>query len=68
MAKSQNAFIKKQKEREKAKRKKEKQEKKEERRQKSTGGAEVDWDSAPVNKTLTQEEKQQRAANENYNS
>ncbi|MCB9197596.1 MAG: cold-shock protein [Flavobacteriales bacterium] len=60
MAKSQNAFIKKQKEMERAKKKKEKQEKKEARKSSGNNGPTIDWDSAPVNKTLTNDEERQK--------
>lgn len=68
MAKSQNAFIKKQKEQERAKRKKQKQEKKEARKSAGNNGLEIDWDSAPVNKTLSKEEEREKMQNEKQNS
>ena len=43
--------------------KREKLEKKESRRAASTGGSEIDWDSAPENKTMTKEEMDQKAQN-----
>ena len=64
MARSQNAFIKKKREQERAKKKKEKQEKKEARKKEEKNGPEIDWESAPENKTLTQDEERQKNNNE----
>ena len=67
MGRSQETFNKKQREKNRERKKKEKLEKKENRRASSTGGSEIDWDSAPENKTLTQEEMRQKANNRNEN-
>ena len=60
-------FNKKQREKNRERKKLEKLEKKENRRASSTGGSEIDWDSAPENKTLTQEEMKQKANNRKEN-
>jgi len=61
MGRSQETFNKKQREKNRERKKKEKLEKKENRRASSAGGSEIDWDSAPENKTLTQDEERQKA-------
>tara|TARA_B100001059_G_scaffold231940_1_gene268769 strand:+ start:362 stop:571 length:210 start_codon:yes stop_codon:yes gene_type:complete len=63
MGRSQETFFKKQREKNRERKKKEKLEKKENRRASSTGGSEIDWDSAPENKTMTQKEMDQKAQN-----
>ena len=67
MGRSQETFNKKQREKTRERKKREKLEKKENRRASSSGGSEIDWDSAPENKTLTQEEMKQKANNRNEN-
>tara|TARA_Y100000589_G_C27048839_1_gene586393 strand:+ start:412 stop:621 length:210 start_codon:yes stop_codon:yes gene_type:complete len=67
MGRSQETFNKKQREKNRERKKLEKLEKKENRRASSTGGSEIDWDSAPENKTLTQEEMKQKANNRKEN-
>ena len=64
MARSQETFLKKEREKKRLKKKKEKQEKRafKEKGEKS-GIPEIDWDSAPENKTLTEYEKSQRVTN-----
>ncbi len=61
MGRSQETFNKKQREKNRERKKKEKLEKKESRRASSTGGSEIDWESAPENRTLTAEEERQKA-------
>lgn len=69
MGRSQETFLKKQREKKREKRKQEKKEKKELRKSNGSGGAEIDWDSAPVNETLTNLEKERRANNnKTYNN
>lgn len=63
MARSQETFLKKQREKERAKKKKIKQEKKELRREKTTTEPEIDWSSAPDNKTLSKQEEDQKQKN-----
>ena len=63
MGRSQETFFKKQREKNRERKKREKLEKKENRRASSTGGSEIDWDSAPENKTMTKEEMDQKAQN-----
>ena len=67
MGRSQETFNKKQREKNRNLKKKEKLEKKEMRRQSSAGVSEIDWDSAPVNNTLTQDEERQKANHRNQN-
>ena len=67
MGRSQETFNKKQREKNRNLKKKEKFEKKEMRRQSSAGGSEIDWESAPVNNTLTQDEELQKAKHRNQN-
>jgi hypothetical protein len=66
MAKSPHSFNKRQREKDKQKRNKEKREKREERKiekaesgEESTG-PEIDWESAPVNKTMSKEDENER--------
>ena len=63
MSRSQETFNKKQREKERARKKKEKMAKREERRENSDTGLEIDWSSAPENKTLSAEEEQQLKQN-----
>ena len=63
MGRSQETFFKKQREKNRERKKKEKFEKKENRRASSTGGSEIDWESAPENKTMTQDEMEQKEQN-----
>lgn len=63
MGRSQETFLKKQREKERAKKKREKQEKKELRRENGSSGPEIDWGSAPENKTLSKEEEAQKQKN-----
>ena len=67
MGRSQETFNEKQREKNRERKKREKLEKKEMRRQSSAGGSEIDWDSAPVNNTLTQDEERQKANHRNQN-
>ena len=68
MSRSQETFNKKQREKERARKKKEKQSKREERREKDVSGLEIDWSSAPENKTLSQQEQKIKDANKANNS
>jgi len=63
MGRSQETFFKKQREKNRQRKKMEKLEKRENRRASSSRGSEIDWDSAPVNTTMTQEEMAQKAQN-----
>ncbi len=67
MSRSQETFNKKEREKKRRKKQMEKQMKKEERRSSDSSGLEIDWDSAPVNKTLTSEEEQKRKENKYSN-
>ena len=68
MGRSQETFNKKQREKKRAQKKKAKQEKKESRKSEG-GGIEIDWDSAPINETLTPEEAERKANNnKTYNN
>ena len=60
MARSQETFLKKQREKERARKKKMKQEKKEQRRENYSSGPQIDWSSAPENRTLSKEEENQK--------
>ena len=62
MARSQETFNKKQREKDRARKKKEKLEKREERKTEG-GGIEIDWSLAPENLTLTENERDQQADN-----
>ena len=68
MSRSQETFNKKQREKERARKKKEKQNKREERRENETSGLEIDWSSAPENKTLSEKEQKIKEANKANNS
>ncbi len=74
MAKSPHSFNKRQREKDKQKRNKEKREKREERKlekaeaEDNTTGPEIDWDSAPVNKTLSDKEESEKERIEKRNS
>lgn len=67
MGRSQETFNKKQREKNRDRKKKDKLEKKETRRSSSSGGSEIDWESAPENKTLTQDEERQKTNNRKQN-
>lgn len=67
MSRSQETFNKKQREKERARKKKEKQSKREERREKDVSGLEIDWSSAPENKTLTEKDQAKKEANKSNN-
>lgn len=64
MAKSSHTFQKRQREKDKQKKNKEKRERREERKlekaEADNNGPEIDWDSAPVNKTLSDKEENER--------
>lgn len=66
MAKSPHSFNKRQREKDKQKRNKEKREKREERKiekaENDSNGPEIDWDSAPVNTTMSKEDEALKAA------
>jgi hypothetical protein len=69
MAKSPHSFNKRQREKDKQKKNKEKRERREERKvEKADGdaptGPEIDWDSAPVNRTLTEQEEAEKTDQE----
>lgn len=69
MAKSPHSFNKRQREKDKQKRNKEKRERREERKVEKADadtptGPEIDWDSAPVNRTLTDEEEAEKTDQE----
>lgn len=53
MAKSQHTFSKRQREKAKQKKTQEKMQRREDRKQEKGGGLEIDWSSAPTEKTLT---------------
>lgn len=53
MAKSQHTFSKRQREKAKQKKTQEKMQRREERKHEKGGGLEIDWGSAPTEKTLT---------------
>ncbi len=63
MARSQDTFLKKQREKERTRKKQMKKEKKEQRRENSSSEPEIDWSSAPENKTLSKEEEAQKDKN-----
>lgn len=63
MGKSQATYSKKQREKDKARKKRAKEEKRTARKANAGGGVEIDWSSAPENKTLTEAEKQERDSN-----
>ena len=62
MSRSQETFYKKQREKERAQKKKMKKEKRELKRDNSQKGLEIDWSSAPENKTLSQGERASKEA------
>lgn len=64
MNKSLNKFKKVERERKRDKRKKEKMERKLERKESDGKGPQIDWESAPMNKTLSNEEAMQKASNQ----
>lgn len=56
MSRSQETFNKKQREKDRARKKKMKLEKRDSKKDNASQGLEIDWSSAPENKTLTQQE------------
>ena len=68
MSKSQETFLKKQREKERIRKKKIKLEKREMKKENNSGGLEIDWSSAPENKTLTQVELARKEANRVINT
>ena len=72
MAKSPQSYNKRQREKNKQKKKKEKRERMEERKQvradSDDAGIEIDWSSAPENKTLSDSEARKKAAIKNANT
>ena len=62
MSRSQETFLKKQREKERAQKKKAKQEKRDTKRDSTQKGLEIDWSSAPENKTLSQQESAAKEA------
>lgn len=67
MARSQETFNKKQREKNRAKKKKEKIDKRLSKKDDESSGIAIDWESAPVNNTLTKAEEEKRAANKRIN-
>lgn len=67
MSRSQETFNKKQRSKDRAQKKKIKMEKRESRKDSSTTGLEIDWASAPENKTLSMKEEAQRANTKSQN-
>jgi len=65
MARSQETFLKKQREKKRNKRKMDKREKSDEKRSREKKGIEISWDLAPVNTTMSKEEKEQNISNHN---
>lgn len=63
MARSQETFNKKQREKSRAKKKKDKLEKRLAKKDDDSKGIQIDWESAPVNNTLTEAEEEKRAYN-----
>jgi hypothetical protein len=57
MSRSQETFLKKQREKERAQKKKIKQEKRDSKRGNTEKGLEIDWSSAPENNTLSLQER-----------
>lgn len=68
MSKSQETFLKKQREKERIRKKKIKLEKRELKKENNSVGLEIDWSSAPENKTLTQVELARKEANRVINT
>lgn len=68
MSKSQETYLKKQREKKRLQKKKEKMENKNLRRDQDKGGLEIDWDSAPENLTLSKEELDVRAETKQINT
>lgn len=64
MSRSQETFNKKLREKKRAKKKETKTEKRGLRKSNSAGGLEIDWSSAPENKTLSESEKTQKSQNQ----
>lgn len=68
MSRSQETFNKKQREKERAQKKQMKSQKREHKKDSGDGGGlEIDWSSAPENKTLTQTEHSLKEANKAHN-
>lgn len=67
MGRSQETFLKKQREKDRSQKKKAKKEKRDQRRDSDSIGLEIDWSSAPENKTLSQTEEVQKMANKANN-
>lgn len=68
MSRSQETFNKKQREKNRARKKKEKLEKRELSKENSESkGLEIDWESAPENKTLSHAEEEQKKRNKQSN-
>ena len=63
MSRSQETFLKRQREKDRNQKKKAKREKRDAKRDQSNGGLKIDWSSAPENKTLTSNEEKLRASN-----
>lgn len=68
MARSQETFNKKQREKERARKKKAKRDKRDLRRDSSESGLQIDWSSAPENNTLTEAEREQQQKNQQSNN
>lgn len=67
MSRSQETFNKKQREKDRANKKKFKIEKREAKKDNTERGLEIDWSSAPENRTLTHEEQALKDANKANN-
>jgi len=65
MAKSQETFLKKQREKDRAQKRKMKIQKRETKKEGTEKGLEIDWSSAPENKTLTEAERALLEVNKN---
>ena len=65
MARSQETYLKKQREKKRSKRKMDKREKSDEKRAREKKGIEISWDLAPVNLTMSKEEKERNILNHN---
>ena len=68
MARSQETFNKKQREKKRLEKKKSKQEKRENRKNNDKSGVEIDWSSAPENNTLNSQELASRKKQKENNS
>jgi len=67
MGRSQETFLKKQREKERAKKKMAKREKRDSKKGDASGGAKIDWESAPNNLTLTDQEEKLKSQNQSSN-